>query len=62
MIVRNAVGQVTVQRNKITCTAGGAGIWMFGNAVPVVVTGQHAAGLRQRRRDTRSGDGYLHVR
>ena len=38
MIVRNAVGQVTVQRNKITCTAGGAGIWMFGNAVPVVVT------------------------
>ena len=39
VLVRNASGQVTVQGNQITGSAKDAGIWMFGNTVAVMVTG-----------------------
>jgi len=37
--VRNATGAVTVADNDVSATGDGAGMWMFGNSVPVVVTG-----------------------
>ena len=53
VLVRNANGEVTVQGNQITGSAKDAGIWMFGNAVAVMVTGNTLQVLRQRGHDSR---------